>query len=121
MPISNIIPDSTYMYIGVDVGGTSTRIGLFPTLDAPTFTLLARFLTQQDYERQIQNIAAALHSGGVNRCAGIGVSIGGRMAKDGRSVLVAPNLPEYVGKPFAQDLSDRFGCPVRLAHDTVCG
>ena len=43
------------------------------------------------------------------------------MAKDGRSVLVAPNLPEYVGKPFAEDLSDRFGCPVRLAHDTVCG
>ncbi len=121
MPTSSIIPDDTSGYIGVDVGGTSTRIGLFPTLATPTFKLLARFLTQQDYERQLQNIIVALKNNGVSTCVGIGVSIGGRMAKEGRSVLVAPNLPEYVGKPFAQDLSDRFGCSVRLAHDTVCG
>ena len=121
MPTSSIIPDDTSMYIGVDVGGTSTRVGLFSTLAAPAFTLLARSPTQLDYEQQIQNIIAALESSGVSTYAGIGVSIGGRMAKDGRSVLVAPNLPEYVGKPFAQDLSGRFGCAVRLAHDTVCG
>jgi glucokinase len=119
--VKHMLAPNTNMYVGVDVGGTSTRIGLFPALDSPAFSLIERFSTQQSYEQQIQNITAAIQHSTLNTFAGVGVSIGGRMAKDGRSVLVAPNLPEYVGKPFAQDLSERFGCPVRLAHDTVCG
>lgn len=114
-------PERTPLFIGVDVGGTSTRIGLFPALDAPDFTLVARFPTQQRYDEQMRNIITAVRRCHVEAVGGIGVSIGGRMAKDGRSVAVAPNLPEYVGRPFALDLAQQFGCPVRLAHDTVCG
>lgn len=109
------------MYLGIDIGGTSTRLGLFQTLDTPHFTQIDRFPTQQDYQQQIQAIIAAAQGNNISQIMGIGVSIGGRMAQDGRSVLVAPNLPQYVGKPFAQDLTGYFGCPVRLAHDTVCG
>lgn len=110
--------------IGVDVGGTTTRLGVFTTLDTPHFTQIARFPTQQRYEEQMQRIINAVHEYRLNERAGIdgiGVSIGGRLAKDGRSVLVAPNLPDYVSKPFADDLLQQFACPVRLAHDTVCG
>lgn len=114
-------PERTPLCISVDVGGTSTRIGLFPTLDAPDFTLVARFPTQQRYDEQMQKIIMAVQRCDAGEVGGIGVSIGGRMAKDGRSVAVAPNLPEYVGRPFALDLAQSFGCPVRLAHDTVCG
>src|SRR5262249_6551026 len=53
--------------------------------------------------------------------AGIGVSFGGRITRDGMSVAVAPNLPEYEGKPLARDLATHAGGPVRLAHDPVCG
>ena len=113
--------DTTGMYVGIDAGGTSTRIGLFRTLAEPDFLLAARFPTQQSYEQQMSNMISFIQASGVQKLAGIGVSIGGRMAKDGRSVLVAPNLPEYVGKPFAQDLEAQFGCRVCLAHDTVCG
>ncbi len=109
------------MYYGVDVGGTSTRIGLFQTLDAPRFTLITRFLTRTDYNEQMRRIIAAIQDSGVRDFAGIGVSIGGRIAQDGRSVIFAPNMLTYIGRPFAQDLVDRFACPVRLAHDTVCG
>ena len=115
------IHDHTHGFIGVDIGGTSTRVGFFQTLDTPAFMLAARFPTQQNYERQIQNIITAVYSCGIQEIAGIGVSIGGRIAQDGRSVIIAPNIPEYIGKPFAQDLSTQFGCPVHLAHDAVCG
>ncbi len=109
------------VYLGIDVGGTNTRIGLFQTLETPIFTLLARFTTHSAYEEQIQQMVAALVENGITSIKGIGVSVGGRMAKDGRSVLVAPNLPDYEGKPFARDLESLYHCPVRLAHDTVCG
>jgi len=107
--------------IGIDIGGTSTRIGLFKSMTEMHFEIVARFLTRQDYAEQINAITTALDSLRLGEIAGIGVSIGGRMARDGRSVLVAPNLPEYVGKPFAEDIERVYGCPVRLAHDTVCG
>ena len=110
---------SSTSFTGIDIGGTSTRIGLFPTLNAPDCTMIARFPTNPNYEGQQQQIRDSLTN--IERCEGIGVSIGGRMAKDGRSVVVAPNMPDYIGKPFAQDMEKQFGCPVRLGHDTVCG
>src|SRR5258706_11377833 len=107
------------MYLGIDVGGTSTRIALFQTSATAQFIQIARFPTLQDYAQQMHAIMTAIEQSEWRDFAGIGVSIGGRMARDGRSVLVAPNLPEYVGKPFVDDLAQQFGCPVRLAHDTV--
>lgn len=109
------------MYIGVDVGGTSTRIGLFPRLDAPDFTSLAYFSTAQDYDQQRDAMITAIKRKSSATVQGVGVSVGGRVSRDGRSVLVAPNLPGYVGRPLVQQLEEALGCPVRLAHDTVCG
>ena len=111
----------TGVYIGVDIGGTSTRVGVFDSPDSPAFVLLARFPTHQDYKQQLHQIIATIQSGNLENLAGIGVSVAARIARDGRTVILAPNLPGYIGRPFAQDLSDRFACPVRLAHDTVCG
>ena len=111
--------DSSALYIGIDIGGTNTRVALFQTLDAPHCSIIARFPTFSSYAEQIQHITTALK--GVPSIAGIGVSIGARIAKDGRSVIFGPNVPDYIGKPFAQDLADHFSCPIRLAHDTVCG
>src|SRR5437660_3809850 len=88
--------------IGIDIGGTSTRIGSFQSLDTSDFVLITKFPTEQDYQQQLQQIKATLGGWNSNQYAGIGVSIAGRIAKDGRSVIVAPNLPEYVGKLFAQ-------------------
>jgi glucokinase len=109
------------VYIGVDIGGTNTRIGLFASLDAPDFALIARFPTYQSYEEQLHRIIVAIRASNRDNLAGIGISVAARIARDGRSVIVAPNLPDYIDKPFAQGLFDRFGCPTRLAHDTVCG
>lgn len=109
------------MYVGIDMGGTNTRVGLFSSLAEPAFTLISRFATQQSYELQLHHLVTAIRNCGASTIEGIGISFGGRIAKDGRSVLVAPNLPGYVAKPFVNDLEKMFSCPVRLAHDTVCG
>ncbi len=108
-----------YPYIAIDIGGTNTRIGLFPTLNSSEFVLLTRFQTLQSYDEQMHSIIDAIHN--IPACVGIGVSIGGRIAKDGRSLVFGPNMRNYIDKPFAQDLMDYADCPVRLAHDTVCG
>jgi glucokinase len=108
-------------YIGVDIGGTNTRIGLFGSLDAPEFVHVVKFPTYQSYEEQLHQIIAALQAHKIDNLAGIGVSVAARIAKDGRSVSVAPNLLDYVNKPFAEDLVEKLKSPVRLAHDPVCG
>lgn len=109
-------------YIGIDIGGSNTRAGLFQSLQTTNFTLLTKFATSQSYTQQLEQMLTAVQgsydSAGL---AGIGVSIAGRVAKDGRSIVIAPNLPDYVGRAFAQDIEEALGCPVRLAHDPVCG
>jgi len=105
----------------VDVGGTNTRIAIFKSLDTPAFTLIAKFPTYQNYEDQLHQILATIRGSNIENLAGIGISVAARIAKDGLTIIVAPNLHEYVDKPFAQDLSGQCACSVRLAHDTVCG
>jgi glucokinase len=112
---------SSAPYIAIDIGGTSTRIALFERLSNTNYQLLAHFFTHQLYEQQQAAMLSVLLHTNLPSFSGIGVSLGGRMASDGRSVLVAPNLPDYVGKPFVADLEHHYSCPIRLAHDTVCG
>ncbi|MHB8597609.1 MAG: ROK family protein [Ktedonobacteraceae bacterium] len=116
--------NSSPMYMGVDIGGTNTRIGLFASLDSPQCRIIAKFPTQERYEEQIERIVKAIvdirETQGIT-VAGTGCSIAGQLARDGRSVIVAPNLLTYVEMPFAQDIEERCNCPVRLAHDAVCG
>jgi len=115
------LQDGRDMYIAIDIGGTSTRIGLFESLDVPNYAQVARFLTYASYEQQLQSICNSIRENGIENFAGIGISVAARIAEDGRSVVAAPNLPNYVGKPFAQNLAEVLKCPIRLAHDPVCG
>lgn len=116
--------NNTSPYVGVDIGGTNTRIGIFASLDVPHCRIIAKFPTRERYEGQIEHIVRTVADiqdrQGVT-VAGIGCSIAGQLAKDGRRLVVAPNLVTYVGRPFAQDIEERCNCPVRLAHDAVCG
>jgi glucokinase len=108
-----------YCMIGVDIGGTNTRIGFFSSLPIPM--QVVKFPTLQSYEEQLQQLVSAIQARQIGTLVGIGVSVAARIAKDGESVVFGPNLPNYIGRPFAQELSRSLQCPVRLAHDTVCG
>ena len=108
-------------YLAIDLGGSNTRLGLFPTLDTPEFTPLASFPTQTEYVAQLEQIASTLREQNIAQLAGAGVSAAAQVAWDGRSIVFGPNLPMYLDQPLAADLEALLDCPVRLGHDTVCG
>jgi glucokinase len=106
--------------VGVDIGGTTTRIAVFPDPGvSPDCDVLTSFPTKPVYDEQVAEIAAALAQAPAH--VGIGVSFGGRITRDGAGVAVAPNLRSYEGRALAADLASRAGGPVRLAHDPICG
>src|SRR5438552_18019155 len=91
-------------FIGMDIGGTNTRIGLFASLDLPEFRLVAKFPTYQSYEEQLHHIVVAIRGSKIQHLASVGVSFAARIAKDGHSIILAPSRPDYVNKRFAEDL-----------------
>lgn len=110
--------------IAVDIGGTNTRVALTQSTDG-RMEVVASFPTEPRYPAQIKQLAEAVAEAqrrAPGSLAGVGVSLGGRIVRDGSGVLVAPNLRDYEGRPFVQDVSAQCGgLSVRLAHDAVCG
>lgn len=106
--------------LAIDIGGTTTRVAVFA---APAnLTPLATFPTHTEYVAQVARLSQLLSDYRAHTpIDGVGVSLGGRIARDGQSVAVAPNLPHYEGQPLAHHLTEAAGAPVRLAHDAVCG
>ncbi|HEU5367227.1 MAG TPA: ROK family protein, partial [Ktedonobacterales bacterium] len=109
------------MYLAVDNGGSTTRVGRIGDLRHPVFEQVEQFPTSQNYAVQIERLLSAITALGRERLDGIGISLGGHIAADGLSVRDAANLRDYEGRPLVRQLQASLGCPVRLAHDTVCG
>ena len=74
--------NTSSVYVGVDIGGTNTRIGLFASLDAPQCQIIAKFPTQDRYEEQIERIVKVIanirETQGVS-IMGTGCSIAGNL------------------------------------------
>lgn len=124
--------EAASVWLAIDIGGTSTRIGAFPAASVapsanvagvppPAYAPLARFPTLPSYADQIARVTKVARTSLTGKWQGVGISVGAQISPDGRSVLTAPNLRDYIARPFATDLAERLGCPVRLAHDGVCG
>ncbi len=117
--------------VAVDAGGTNTRVALVARhASAPPAVAvesIAAFRTERDYDPQIERLVSVIATARTRAgdhgalITGVGVSVGGRMLRDGAGVAVAPNLPAYEGRPLADDLAARTALRVRAAHDTVCG
>ena len=114
--------------VAVDIGGTTTRVALvqLSSAHARSPERVATFPTDPSYAAQVARVTAAVQEARRQRTGeqpmGVGVSLGGRIAPDGSGVSVAPNLRDYEGRPFVQELSAMCeGLPVRMAHDAVCG
>ncbi len=58
--MANMTGTSTAPYVGVDIGGTNTRIALFESLDSPDGRIIAKFPTQERYEEQIERIVGEI-------------------------------------------------------------
>jgi glucokinase len=106
--------------VGVDLGGTYTRVAVFTRPGSAERVQVARFLTDPDYDRQLAALIAAIRAAGVAPTS-LGVSFGGRVDPTGTSVTVALNLRGYEGRALRHDLELALSCPVRIAHDATCG
>ena len=105
------------MYIGVDLGGTKTRVAAFPDPAAPTFTEIARLDTLPDYDAHLAQMIVAIQSAG--EIEGIGLGVGVQMSKDGARIDVSYTMPSFEGKPIGMDLSNALGCPVLTMNENI--
>jgi glucokinase len=109
------------MYLALDNGGSTTRVGRISDLHHPQFEQVEQFPTSQSYVVQLERLLSSIATLREDRLEGIGISLGGHIASDGLSVRDAANLRDYEGKPLVRQLEEASGCSVRMAHDTVCG
>src|SRR5690348_8866469 len=109
------------MYLALDNGGSTTRVGRISDLHHPQFEQVEQFPTSQSYVVQLERLLSSIATFREDRLEGIGISLGGHIASDGLSVRDAANLRDYEGKPLVRQLEEASGCSVRMAHDTVCG
>lgn len=108
------------MYIAIDIGGTTTRVACTSTLDSPEFIAIKKFPTHVDYTTNFEQLTEAIKEIVNNeRLDGIGCGIAGPLSPDNRIIAQSPNLPLWIGKPFAQDLEKTCNCTVVLANDAV--
>jgi glucokinase len=104
--------------IGMDIGGSSARIGL---VDTATAEILAREVVPTGYDARGPEVMAALRRAiarlsAQGRPTALGVGMPGLQDAQGR-VAEASNLPGLCGIAIAADLAREWGWPSRMDND----
>lgn len=112
------------LFIGLDIGGGSTKIGLVNSDGA----ILARHripvINGEDAPQILNSYGSAietlLRDANVAQLGGIGIGFPGHILPD-FATGANSNVPALDGKPIADILARRFGCPSRLINDADAG
>ncbi len=104
--------------IGMDIGGSSARLGL---VDTATAAILAREVVPTGYDARGPEVMAAFRAAitrlaGQGQPAALGVGMPGLQDAEGR-VAEASNLPGLCGIAIAADLARDWGWPSRMDND----
>lgn len=105
------------MYIAIDVGGTNARVG--GSGDNINLERVQKFPVSHQFENDFQKISEIIDSISGGKVEAIGIGTPGNYTADKKNLLPGGNLPEWVGKPFVHDFSERFHCPVFADNDAV--
>lgn len=108
------------MHIIVDVGGTNIRVAA--SKDLRRISAIRKFRNPGDWRKALSGIAEtarALADG--ERIRGAIVGVPGPVDRVRGTVLRAPHLGSWAGKPLARTLSGLLRAPVRIENDTVLG
>ncbi|MBN3134631.1 MULTISPECIES: allose kinase [Pectobacterium] len=108
----------TECWLGIDIGGTSTRLML---MDAQHQWSGFRKIATESWAQQPDALAAlteviaqTLEPQTVN---GVMLGLPGILSRDRQSVLSLPFIPALDGQPVAQKISERLGIPVAMDKD----
>lgn len=113
------LPLSNNLVLSLDFGGTKLAAGL---VDLEHGKLLAarRIPTPPDAARSLAamlELALGLLAGEHGQAVGAGVSFGGLVEKDGRTVLRSHHVSGWDGFPLAARLETELHLPARVAND----
>ena len=107
------------MFIGMDIGGTNTRIVTSETSQKMTISDLVNLETAKDFKTGIYTIIKTIQSFNTDVEA-IGIGLPGSISIEG--VLDgSTNLPGWVEKPLKQQLEQTFKCSVFVRNDAEAG
>jgi glucokinase len=121
IPLNRAIPP---FYVGIDLGGTSTKVGLVDDLGRPVchsreFATLVENGPQDWIQRVSETTTEMIQSSGLEptEIARIGLGCPGILDL-GTGVMVNPtNFPGWGGFPIRDRLADACGMPVAMAND----
>lgn len=108
------------MHLAMDIGGTTTRVAKFSTMNSLVPDLIDTFPTSYSYDAQVLAIRASVDKLTKMKLQSVGVSFGVGFSPGGKTILAAGKMNDYIGKHFVRDLSRTLGAKVRVAHDCVC-
>src|SRR5438045_403762 len=107
------------MLLLFDIGATNTRVALASDYK---LTKVVKFATNSstngfdDFLTRVDNLLSSVdHLDGV--CGGLPGHLEG---PDGRLIL-APNLPNWIGLPVMREMGKRFNCSVHVMNDVMIG
>ena len=106
------------MFIVFDIGGTHMRVGC--SIDGGEIDRSKSIDTPQDFSAAIEAfglIADELSEGAEIKAAAGGIA--GPLNADRSLLLNAPNLPDWIGQPLKQSLTDRLKTQVLLENDSA--
>jgi glucokinase len=112
--------DSGVLAIGVDIGGTHTKLGLVDSHG--TILEFQRFPSDtwgdpQPFLRELVERLGKLYDLDRDRIGGIGLSVHGYVDAERRGPIVAPNTPGLDGLDLRGPLEEAFGLPVVVNAD----
>lgn len=105
------------MFLLFDIGGTNTRMAV--SRGGESFEEPVIFQTPSGFDEAIslfKKTALELTGGGLTAIVG---GLPGILNKDKSSLLDAPNLKDWSGKPIKSELEKAFGAPVFLENDAA--
>ncbi len=106
------------MYIGIDIGGTNTRIAVLNPATKQIVRSQA-YKVSQDFEPGFAQLVADIHSiSEQDEIKGVGICLPGRQDDEGKTTVMT-NLPDWQGRPFLALLEQALQIPVRVKHDVA--
>lgn len=110
-------------FVGVDVGGTSVKVGLVDDLGQPlAFSSIATEPTRGPADgtrRMARAVLQLIQTAGLqpSEVAGVGLGTPGTMDIPAGRLVDPPNLPGWIDFPIRDELSGACGLPVSFAND----
>jgi glucokinase len=108
-------------WLGIDLGGTNTRVGL---VDLGGLVAREHFSTEaaQGTGQWLDNLRQAAYklSGQGLKPAGVGVASPGIIQRPQGVVTRSPNLPAWNGFPLADEVGKALGLPTQVENDANC-